>query len=204
MTNDMSRFNASLTPSGSEIDKSLLLVDDEVFSRTRLARALEQKGFDVIAVDTAQKGIEVARYAPRFAVIELRLGDGNGLDIVAAIRQWRADARVVMLTAYGNIATAVAAIKAGAIDYLPKPADPDEVEAALQAGDGKTLPLPPANPMSADRVKWEHIQRIYHQYGCNVSETARRLQMHRRTLQRILSKHAPKDNRSEAVQQMGA
>ena len=129
--------------------------------------------------------------APAFAVVDLRLADGSGLDVVAAIRDARADARIVMLTGYGNIATAVAAVKAGALDYLPKPADADAIEAALLA-DGRPLPSPPENPMSADRVRWEHIQRVFEQCDRNVSETARRLKMHRRTLQRILNKHAPK------------
>jgi two-component system response regulator RegA len=188
-----------------ETDKSLLLVDDDASSRQRLAKALERQGFEVKAVDSLREGIEHARYAaPRYAVIELRLGDGNGLEIVTQLLKWRSDARIIMLTAYGNIATAVAAIKAGAVDYLPKPVDPDAVAKALLAGGEHMLPLPPENPMSAERVKWEHIQRIYEQYGRNVSETARRLHMHRRTLQRILNKHAPKDNQSvvtEVVQE---
>ncbi|MGB8840081.1 MAG: response regulator, partial [Aliidongia sp.] len=128
---------------------------------------------------------------PAFAVVDLRLGDGSGLDIVSAIRTARPNARIVMLTGYGNIATAVAAVKAGALDYLPKPADADAVERALLTrSDG--LPPPPEDPMSADRVRWEHIQRVFEQCDRNVSETARRLKMHRRTLQRILSKHAPR------------
>src|SRR5438552_3714676 len=104
----------------------------------------------------------------------------------------RPGARIVMLTGYGNIATAVAAVKAGALDYLPKPADADAVERALLAQEGETPP-PPEDPMSADRVRWEHIQRIFELCDRNVSETARRLKMHRRTLQRILSKHAPRN-----------
>ena len=101
------------------------------------------------------------------------------------------DARVIMLTGYGAIATAVAAIKAGAVDYLPKPADADDVVRALLARHDES-PAPPENPMSADRVRWEHIQRVYELCGHNVSETARRLNMHRRTLQRILAKRAPR------------
>jgi two-component system, response regulator RegA len=143
-------------------------------------------------VDSVAMGIEVAQEsAPVFAVVDLRLGDGSGLDVVAALRDARPDSRIVVLTGYGNIATAVAAVKAGAVDYLPKPADADAVEAALLA-DGRPLPPPPENPMSADRVRWEHIQRVFEQCDRNVSETARRLKMHRRTLQRILNKHAPR------------
>jgi len=171
--------------------RSLLIVDDDPPLRNRLAQALEKRGFDVVAVESVAAGVELAHEcAPAFAVVDLRLSDGNGLDVVSAIRDARRDARIVMLTGYGNIATAVAAVKAGAVDYLPKPADADMIEAALLARSG-ALPPPPENPMSADRVRWEHIQRVFEQCARNVSETARRLKMHRRTLQRILGKHAP-------------
>jgi two-component system response regulator RegA len=198
MLNEPSRLTDISSSEDNESDKTLLLIDDDIVSRTRLARALERRGFQVHATDNYHEGMEIARTAPRFAVIELRLGDGNGLNIVSEIHKWRSDSRVVMLTAYGNIATAVAAIKAGAVDYLPKPADPHVIEAALFNDGLSSVPLPPEDPMSADRVRWEHIQRVYEQYGRNVSETARRLHMHRRTLQRILSKHAPRDNRSDS------
>lgn len=175
-----------------DASRSLLIVDDDGPFRIRLARAMERRGFNVVAVETVALGIEVAQEsAPAFAVVDLRLADGSGLDVVAALRDARPDARIVMLTGYGNIATAVAAVKAGAVDYLPKPSDADAIEAALLA-DGRPLPAPPDNPMSADRVRWEHIQRVFEQCDRNVSETARRLKMHRRTLQRILNKHAPK------------
>ncbi|WP_448189279.1 ActR/PrrA/RegA family redox response regulator transcription factor [Azospirillum sp. sgz301742] len=180
-----------LTFSG-DVTRSLLIVDDDAPFRIRLARAMEKRGFNVVAVDSVQVGIEVAQEsAPAFAVVDLRLADGSGLDVVKTLRDARPDARIVMLTGYGNIATAVAAVKAGAVDYLPKPADADAVEQALLA-DGRPLPAPPDNPMSADRVRWEHIQRVFEQCDRNVSETARRLKMHRRTLQRILNKHAPR------------
>ncbi|NYZ13447.1 ActR/PrrA/RegA family redox response regulator transcription factor [Azospirillum sp. RWY-5-1] len=170
----------------------MLIVDDDAPFRTRLARAMEKRGFNVVAVESVQLGMEVAQEsAPAFAVVDLRLADGSGLDVVKTLRDARPDARIVMLTGYGNIATAVAAVKAGAVDYLPKPADADAVESALLA-DGRPLPAPPDNPMSADRVRWEHIQRVFEQCDRNVSETARRLKMHRRTLQRILNKHAPR------------
>jgi len=175
-----------------DVTRSLLIVDDDAPFRIRLARAMEKRGFNVVAVDSVQLGIEVAQEsAPAFAVVDLRLADGSGLDVVKTLRDARPDARIVMLTGYGNIATAVAAVKAGAVDYLPKPADADAVEQALLA-DGRPLPSPPENPMSADRVRWEHIQRVFEQCERNVSETARRLKMHRRTLQRILNKHAPR------------
>lgn len=182
---------AKLTFNG-DVTRSLLIVDDDAPFRTRLARAMEKRGFNVVAVESVQLGMEVAQEsAPAFAVVDLRLADGSGLDVVKTLRDARPDARIVMLTGYGNIATAVAAVKAGAVDYLPKPADADAVESALLA-DGRPLPAPPENPMSADRVRWEHIQRVFEQCDRNVSETARRLKMHRRTLQRILNKHAPR------------
>ncbi|HEV2674494.1 MAG TPA: ActR/PrrA/RegA family redox response regulator transcription factor [Aliidongia sp.] len=175
-----------------DAERSLLIVDDDTPLCQRLARAMERRGFLVSTAESIKEGMAKAEEnPPAFAVVDLRLGDGNGLDVVGAIRKVRPAARIVMLTGYGNIATAVAAVKAGAIDYLSKPADADAVERALLTR-GSSLPPPPENPMSADRVRWEHIQRVFEQCDRNVSETARRLKMHRRTLQRILSKHAPR------------
>ena len=177
----------------AETDRTLLIVDDDAPLCQRLARAMERRGFVVATAENVAAGIAVAKANPlAFAVVDLRLGDGSGLDVVSAVRGARPGARIVMLTGYGNIATAVAAVKAGAVDYLPKPADADAVERALLAQEGET-PAPPEDPMSADRVRWEHIQRIFELCDRNVSETARRLKMHRRTLQRILSKHAPRN-----------
>jgi two-component system response regulator RegA len=172
----------------------LLIVDDDEPFRLRLARAMERRGFYVeTSSGITDAAATVQRLKPTHAVLDLRLADGSGLDIVAILREARPECRIVMLTAYGNIATAVAAVKAGALDYLSKPADADAVEAALRADPLRTsLPPPPENPMPADRVRWEHIQRVFEQCGRNVSETARRLKMHRRTLQRILAKHAPR------------
>jgi two-component system, response regulator RegA len=176
----------------AEADRTLLIVDDDAPLNQRLARAMERRGFVVQTADSVAGGIAAATAnPPAFAVVDLRLSDGSGLDVVSALREARPGARIVMLTGYGNIATAVAAVKAGAVDYLPKPADADAVERALLAMEGET-PEPPEDPMSADRVRWEHIQRIFELCDRNVSETARRLKMHRRTLQRILSKHAPR------------
>ena len=173
-------------------DKSLLIVDDDNPLRDRLARAMEKKGFEVIQADSVKQGLSKAKNTPpAFAVIDLRLGDGNGLEIVKEIQKLKKDSKIVMLTGYGNIPTAVAAVKAGAIDYISKPVDADDVENALLASP-KTKANPPENPMSADRVKWEHIHRVFELCNRNVSETARRLKMHRRTLQRILSKRSPK------------
>ncbi|MEM7654189.1 MAG: ActR/PrrA/RegA family redox response regulator transcription factor [Pseudomonadota bacterium] len=174
-------------------ERTLLIVDDDNPFRNSLARAMERRGFRVATADSVSAGIAAAHdQRPGYAVLDLRLGDGSGLEIVPQIREVSPDARIIMLTGYGNIATAVAAVKAGAIDYLPKPADADQVEAALKIHDEDALPPPPENPMSADRVRWEHIQRVFEQCDRNVSETARRLRMHRRTLQRILNKHAPR------------
>lgn len=173
-------------------DRTLLLVDDDEPFVKRLARAMEKRGFSVETAETVTAGRAIATARPpAYAVIDLRLDDGNGLDVVETIRERRPDSRVVVLTGYGAIATAVAAVKIGATDYLSKPADANDITAALLASDGE-LPPPPENPMSADRVRWEHIQRVYEQCDRNVSETARRLNMHRRTLQRILAKRSPK------------
>ena len=173
-------------------DKSLLIVDDDNPFRERLARAMGKKGFQVSQAEGVKKGIESVQFKnPAFAVIDLRLNDGNGLEVVKEIKSLNSSSRVVMLTGYGNIPTAVAAIKQGAIDYLAKPADADDVERALLA-DPNRKAAPPENPMSADRVKWEHIHRVFELCNRNVSETARRLKMHRRTLQRILSKRSPR------------
>ena len=173
-------------------DKSLLIVDDDGPLRDRLSRAMEKKGFKVTQAEGVKQGISLAKNTPpAFAVVDLRLADGNGLEVVKEIRKIKKDSKVVMLTGYGNIPTAVAAVKAGAIDYIPKPADADDVERALLASPDMKA-IPPENPMSADRVKWEHIHRVFELCNRNVSETARRLKMHRRTLQRILSKRSPK------------
>jgi len=179
-------------PIALEGDNSLLIVDDDKPFLTRLARAMETRGFVVETAESVEEAVAKARaHPPAYAVVDMRLGDGNGLDVVAAIREKRDDARTVILTGYGNIATAVTAVKLGAVDYLAKPADADEIHFALTRGPGEKAP-PPENPMSADRVRWEHIQRVYEMCDRNVSETARRLNMHRRTLQRILAKRAPR------------
>jgi len=171
---------------------SLLVLDDDKPFLQRLGRAMEGRGFDVTLAETVAEGIRVVRKSPpNYAVVDMRLEDGNGLDVVEVIQEKSPDTRVIVLTGYGNIATAVTAVKLGAIDYLAKPADADDVFSALmQSPEDKADP--PENPMSADRVRWEHIQRVYELCDRNVSETARRLDMHRRTLQRILAKRAPR------------
>ena len=182
----------SFKPDELPEDRSLILVDDDRALVTRLARAMEGRGFEVRVAHSVQEGLDMVRQrAPAFAVVDMRLEDGNGLDVIAELSKIRPQARAVVLTGYGNIATAVTAVKLGAVDYLAKPADADEVTDALLAPHDEKAP-PPENPMSADRVRWEHIQRVYELCNRNVSETARRLNMHRRTLQRILAKRAPK------------
>ncbi len=176
----------------ADADKSLLIVDDDKAFLQRLARAMELRGFEVeTAASVAEGKTLVDAHPPAYAIVDMRLADGNGLDVVEHLRERRLDARTVVLTGYGNIATAVTAVKLGASDYLSKPADADEVmRALLRTADDRAEP--PENPMSADRVRWEHIQRVYELCERNVSETARRLNMHRRTLQRILAKRAPR------------
>lgn len=170
----------------------LLIVDDDRPLRQRLVRAMEQRGFLVTdAESVADAKALLGKESFSHALVDLRLDDGTGMDVIEVLTQGDSDTRVVMLTGYGNIASAVSAIKAGAVDYLPKPADADQIAAALLNHESP-LPSPPQDPMSADRVRWEHIQRVFEQCNRNVSETARRLKMHRRTLQRILNKHAPR------------
>ena len=173
-------------------EKTLLLVDDDQAWLNRLERAMARRGYTVHCADSVKAGIELAQaIKPDYAVIDMRLQDGNGMAVIEAVQKINPEGRVIMLTGYGNIASAVEAVKKGAIDYLAKPADADEIDAALKADPDSKAP-PPENPMSADRVRWEHIQRVYELCDRNVSETARRLNMHRRTLQRILAKRAPR------------
>ena len=176
----------------ADTDRSLLIVDDDKAFCQRLARAMETRGFSVATASSVAEGLSaIATAPPAFAVIDMRLADGNGLDVMSELKAKRADTRAIILTGYGNIVTAVTAVKLGAFDYLAKPADADEIYSALMATQHDKAILP-ENPMSADRVRWEHIQRVYELCSRNVSETARRLNMHRRTLQRILAKRAPR------------
>ncbi|MGD9539012.1 MAG: ActR/PrrA/RegA family redox response regulator transcription factor [Alphaproteobacteria bacterium] len=171
--------------------RTLLIVDDDDVLRQRLATAMQRRGYTVSSAGDVESAIMLAReIRPAYAVVDLKIPGGSGLEVVRELHEVRPDMRIVMLTGYGNIATAVAAVKVGAIDYLAKPADADDIDRALNVS-GTELPPPPDNPMSADRVRWEHIQRVFEQCDRNVSETARRLNMHRRTLQRILSKRSP-------------
>ena len=184
--------DTSPSAEGMASDRSLLIVDDDAVFLQRLGRAMEGRGYTVRTASSVREGLQaVATAPPAFAVIDMRLGDGNGLDVISQLKARRPDARGVILTGYGNIATAVTAVKLGAFDYIAKPADADEIHNAL-ISTGEDKPQMPDHPMSADRVRWEHIQRIYELCDRNVSETARRLSMHRRTLQRILAKRAPR------------
>jgi two-component system response regulator RegA len=191
---DMAMNDVAETPAGIEqlAERTVLVVEDDRSFLQRLAKALEQRGFTVTTAESVADGLsQLEKSAPAFAVVDMRLGDGNGLDVISALKRRNPDARGIILTGYGNIATAVNAVKLGAVDYLAKPVDADDVVNALLAHENPKIE-PPENPMSADRVRWEHIQRIYELCGRNVSETARRLSMHRRTLQRILAKRAPR------------
>ena len=183
---------ADMMENETENTPSLLIVDDDQPWLTRLGRAMEARGYDVHCAASVSEGIQLGKKVkPAYAVVDMRLDDGNGLDVVESLRSDNPAARIIMLTGYGNIATAVEAVKRGAVDYLAKPADADEIHAALVA-DPHGKATPPENPMSADRVRWEHIQRVFELCDRDVSETARRLNMHRRTLQRILAKRAPR------------
>ena len=185
-------MNETMKKASNSQPKSLLIVDDDNIFRDRLSRSMQKKGFEVFQAEGVKQGIDKATsHKPSFAVVDLRLNDGNGIEVVKHIQNVNKNSRVIMLTGYGNIPTAVSAIKEGAIDYLSKPADAEDIEKALLA-EFKQKADPPENPMSADRVKWEHIHRVFELCNRNVSETARRLKMHRRTLQRILSKRSPK------------
>jgi two-component system, response regulator RegA len=182
----------TLAAAGDGADNSLLIVDDDKPFLSRLAKAMAARGYQVRTAESLEAGkLAIREFAPAYAVVDMRLEDGNGLEVIRMLRETRPDCRALVLTGYGNIATAVTAVKLGAVDYLSKPADADDILAALTAS-GEVKPAPPENPMSADRVRWEHIQRVYELCNRNVSETARRLHMHRRTLQRILAKRAPK------------
>jgi two-component system response regulator RegA len=176
-----------------EKDKTLLIVDDDKPFLNRLAKAMTARGFVVTCAETVAEGMSAVQSAPpAFAIIDMRLADGNGLDVISELKARRPEARGIILTGYGNISSAVLAVKLGAFDYLSKPTDGDEIFSALINSNSNSAGEAPANPMSAERVRWEHIQRIFELCERNVSETARRLNMHRRTLQRILAKRAPK------------
>jgi two-component system response regulator RegA len=169
-----------------------LIVEDDEALLQHLARAMEARGFTAMTARSVAGGlVQIKLNVPSYALVDMRLGDGCGLDVVSALKRQRPDARAIIYTGYGNIATAVSAVKLGAVDYLTKPANADDIVCALLAPeDGKAEP--PRHPVSAARVRWEHIHNVHEMCGRNVSQTARCLAMHRRTLQRILGKQAPR------------
>jgi two-component system, response regulator RegA len=170
--------------------KSVLVVEDDKPLLHCLASAMEARGFKAMTAESVCEGLaQIELGAPEFAVVDMRLVDGCGLEIISALKERRPDARSIILTGYGNIATAVRAVKLGAIDYLIKPADVDDIVMTLLTPKGARAEAP-SHPMPADRVRWEHIRQVHESCGLNVSETSRRLNMHRRTLQRILSRRA--------------
>jgi two-component system, response regulator RegA len=182
-----------LAPTSQSRARSLLIVEDDGRLTQCLALAMEARGFKVATAESVLNGLaQIKLSAPEYAVVDMRLGDGCGLDVISALKYQRPDARAIILTGYGNIATAVRAVKLGAVDYLTKPVDVDNVVSALLAPNGGKAEAPP-HPMSAARVRLEHIQQVHEACGRNVSETARRLNMHRRTLQRILTRGVLKD-----------
>jgi two-component system response regulator RegA len=171
---------------------TLLLVDDDEAFRARLARAFRARGWTVLEAAGAGEAVRAARAAPpSHAVVDLRLPDGSGLDVVRALRAAAATVRIVVLTGYGSIATALAAVRLGAAHYLTKPVAVDDIVAGFARGDAPpdALPVVADDPPSLARVEWEHINRVLADSGGNVSEAARRLGMHRRSLQRKLAKY---------------
>jgi two-component system response regulator RegA len=169
--------------------KNLLLVEDDDALRSRLGIAMQKRGFEVTSGSSVAEGLRAIHIeAPNYAIIDLRLQDGSGLDVVEALKKLRPDARAIILTGYGNIPTAVAAARLGAVDYIAKPATADEIVDTLMAPRGARPPAPDA-PISPEDARFEHIEQVFHGADENVSETARLLQMHRRTLQRILRRH---------------
>jgi two-component system response regulator RegA len=170
----------------------LLLVDDEASARTRLCRFLTAKGFEVTSVDGTRAALAAATQIPfAYAVVESRLGRDSGLELIKQLRERHPSMRIVVATGFDSFASVILALRAGAVDYLAKPVRGPELVNAL-LGRTATLPPVPQTQLGLDRVRWEHIQRAFEQCGRNVSGTARVLSMHRRTLQRILAKRAPR------------
>jgi two-component system response regulator RegA len=168
---------------------NLLIVEDDDVLRERLARAMVRRGYDVRTASSVSEAQEtIALQAPEFAIVDLRLDDGSGLEVVRDLEAEHPDARAVILTGYGDIPTAVSAARLGAVDYVAKPATADEIVDVLTTPKGEATPMPD-NPTLPDQARIEHIEQVFNEAGRNVSHTARLLQMHRRTLQRLLRKH---------------
>lgn len=175
--------------SASSDDKSLLIVEDDQTLLARLETAMRARGFVARTASSVEAGLALASAEPpAFAIVDLRLADGNGLDVLTKIRDARRDSRVVMMSGYGNIPSAVSAVKLGAFDFLPKPVDADEIMAALLTPSG-SAPPPPEHPIGLDEKEWEHISSVLGQCSNNLSHAARQLSMHRRSLQRIVRRH---------------
>lgn len=167
----------------------MLVVDDDAVFGDVLSRALTRRGFAVEAVRGVQAALAaIAGNAPDFAVVDLKMPDGSGLTLVEELKRHNPQVRIVVLTGFASVATAVEAIKLGAVHYLPKPADADEIVAAFGRGQGDTTVEVNARPLSVERLEWEYIQKVLAENDGNVSATARALNMHRRTLQRKLGK----------------
>lgn len=176
---------------GGESNKArrLLLVDDDEAFLGVLGSALERRGYEVISATAARPAVDLTReFQPEFAVVDLKLGEDSGLDLVPELAEARPDMTIVVLTGYASIATAVTAIKRGAANYLAKPVTADDVVRALEGGEGAAPPGNEYSPMSVERLEWEHIQKVLKENGGNISATARALGMYRRTLQRKLAK----------------
>ncbi len=169
---------------------TVLVVEDDDFLRQRLVRALAERGMTAQGAATVAEALRLAEDAPELAVVDLRVGDASGLDVLRALLAKDPATRVVMLTGYGSIATAVEAMRLGAVHYLTKPADADQILAALQRGAAQS-PAPTAEPLSLARAEWEHINHVLVSVAGNISEAARRLGLHRRSLQRKLAKYPP-------------
>lgn len=171
----------------------LLLVDDDPVFREVLAAALTRRDYTVTtAADLASARCLAASMQPAWAVIDLKLPDGSGLELVAELASLVSGLRMLVLTGYASIATAVEAVKLGAVNYLPKPATADEIVAALEQTEADPERSLATAPPSVDRLQWEHIQRVLAAHDGNISATARALNMHRRTLQRKLAKRPVK------------
>ena len=183
-------FNMSLPIMENPLPRKLLLVDDDVTYCTVLAQALTRRGFVVSVANNVNEAIQlIEKSFPTHAVIDLKMPGPSGLTLVAHLKERKPDARIVVLTGYSSIATAVEAVKLGATYYLAKPADADEIVAAFDHQPGIVEAAITTKPMSVDRLEWEHLQKVLADCGGNVSAAARTLNMHRRTLQRKLQKH---------------
>ncbi len=172
----------------SEIAQLLIVEDDEVFGEV-LSDAMAARGYRVgLAADLAAALALLKAFRPDFAVLDLNLDGESGLELIAPLRVANPAVRILVLTGYASIATAVEAIRRGAAEYLTKPADADQIEAALHGNSDQQASAIPSQPMSVRRLEWEHLQRVLTECEGNISEAARRLNMHRRTLQRKLQK----------------